>query len=195
MQDQVDARERLLNAAEKLFRDKGYNAVTMQDVAKEVGIRQASLYYHITSKEQLFVEVIERICQRHHIGLEQKLQMAEANLQSQLRAATEWFTSQPPLHLFSLMHSDLQALSEANFQQLFASLSQSVFAPLMQIFVTAQQQGEIRPVAPSTLAGYFLAVMDSAAFSNTRWGSTAAREVIAEEMVSILVDGLRPRST
>lgn len=44
--------------AAKLFRDKGYNATSMRDIALAVGIEPSSLYSHISSKEQL----LRKIC-------------------------------------------------------------------------------------------------------------------------------------
>ncbi|MCA1995449.1 MAG: TetR/AcrR family transcriptional regulator, partial [Coleofasciculus sp. S288] len=73
--DQVpsNARERVLIAAETLFRQRGYNTVTMRDIAEEVGIRQASLYHHFPTKEQLFITVTEQVFERHRNGLQQAL--------------------------------------------------------------------------------------------------------------------------
>jgi AcrR family transcriptional regulator len=43
----------IIAAAAKLFKEKGYHATTIQDVADEVGMLKGSLYYHIKSKEEL----------------------------------------------------------------------------------------------------------------------------------------------
>jgi AcrR family transcriptional regulator len=43
----------IIAAAAKLFKQKGYHATTIQDVADEVGMLKGSLYYHIKSKEEL----------------------------------------------------------------------------------------------------------------------------------------------
>ena len=38
-----EARERVLSVADRLFTERGYQAVTLRDIAQEVGIRHASL--------------------------------------------------------------------------------------------------------------------------------------------------------
>jgi AcrR family transcriptional regulator len=43
----------IIAAAAKLFKEKGYHATTIQDVADDVGMLKGSLYYHIKSKEEL----------------------------------------------------------------------------------------------------------------------------------------------
>jgi AcrR family transcriptional regulator len=45
--------ERILAAAASLFRRQGYEATSVRELASAVGIQSASLYYHISSKEEL----------------------------------------------------------------------------------------------------------------------------------------------
>jgi AcrR family transcriptional regulator len=192
--DQVplNARERVLAAAETLFRKRGYSNVTMRDIAEEVGIRQASLYYHFPSKEQLFITVTEQVFERHRNGLQQAIQEAGSDLRVQLQAASRWFISQPPLNFLSLMHTDVPALSEQHIQRLSLIAEQSVFDPLRQAFIAAQERGQIRDVRPNTLAGLFLVAMDGMNYASTLPG-TSPKEVMVSEVISVLLDGLQPQ--
>lgn len=54
-----EMRQRALDAAAKLFRDKGYAATTVREVARRCGIRAASLYYHFPSKDDILAEVLD----------------------------------------------------------------------------------------------------------------------------------------
>ncbi|MCB1709259.1 MAG: TetR/AcrR family transcriptional regulator [Halioglobus sp.] len=53
--------ERILDAAETLFAEKGYSATSLGDVADRVGIRSPSLYNHFRNKEALYLAVLERL--------------------------------------------------------------------------------------------------------------------------------------
>jgi len=53
--------ERILDAAEDLFAEKGYSATSLGDVADRVGIRSPSLYNHFRNKEALYSAVLERL--------------------------------------------------------------------------------------------------------------------------------------
>ncbi len=48
---------RLLDTACDLFARKGYNATSIREIADAMGIRKASLYYYISSKEDLIYEI------------------------------------------------------------------------------------------------------------------------------------------
>ncbi|WP_209123316.1 TetR/AcrR family transcriptional regulator [Alkalihalobacillus sp. BA299] len=50
----------IIDAAAKVFRDKGYKEATLEDIANEVGMLKGSLYYYITKKEDLLYAVVER---------------------------------------------------------------------------------------------------------------------------------------
>ncbi|OUL33425.1 TetR family transcriptional regulator [Nostoc sp. T09] len=185
-------RDRILDEAEQLFRKRGYNTVAMRDIANAVGIRQASLYYHFPSKEQLFVAVNERMFERHRWGLQQAIHQNEDDLRSQLHAVGAWFLSQPPIHFLSMVHTDMPLLDEENTARLSACSSQFIFEPICQIFAQAQQRGEIREVRPQLLAGFFLSVIESLPLATTL-PDAAPREVIVNEMISVLWDGLKPQ--
>lgn len=188
-----NARERVLIAAETLFRQRGYNSVTMRDIAEEVGIRQASLYYHFPTKEQLFITVTEQVFERHRVGLQQALAGAGSDLRGQLQAASCWFISQPPLNFLSLMQTDMPALSEEQTQRLSLMFRQCIFDPIRHAFLTAQEQHQIRGVKPNILAGFFLLlVMDGINYASAL-PETSPKDVMASEIVSILLDGLRPQ--
>jgi len=52
--------ERILDVAEALFAEYGYEGTTLRDVALRVGIRIPSLYNHFASKDSLYAAVLER---------------------------------------------------------------------------------------------------------------------------------------
>lgn len=49
-----EAKSRIIEAASKVFAEKGYHEATMDDVAKRVGVSKGALYLYFSSKEELF---------------------------------------------------------------------------------------------------------------------------------------------
>ena len=190
-----DSRLRLLDTAQQLFHQRGYKAVTMQDIARELGIRQASLYYHVPNgKEQLFVEVAARSFEQHRQGLQTAMNAAGQTLEDQLLAAAGWFASQPPMSLLGMMHADMPALSQENTLWLEQQAFRCLFDPIAAAFRAAANRGEIRPLQPDLLAGSFLALMDGVAYASTRQPGSPPRRAMTDVIVSIVLDGLRPRT-
>lgn len=54
----MDRRQEILTTAGDLFRENGYHATSMRDIAKRLDIRGSSLYSHIESKEQVLWEIV-----------------------------------------------------------------------------------------------------------------------------------------
>jgi AcrR family transcriptional regulator len=188
-----DSTQRILDVAEALFMDRGYSAITLRDIADELGIKQASLYYHFPAgKEQIFVAMAERLFERHRDGLETALQGAGASLSAQLHAVAGWFSSQPPVKILGMFHADIPALSREHMHHLEAMARDAMYMPLRKAFVAAQERGEIRSTHPDLLAGSFLWLMDGLSYGQTRLGAPP-REVMADDLISVLMDGLRPR--
>lgn len=188
-----DSTQRILDVAEALFMDRGYSAITLRDIADELGIKQASLYYHFPNgKEQIFVAMAERVFERHREGMEQALANATPDLSAQLEAVADWFSSQPPVKILGMFHADIPALSREHVRHLETIARDAMYLPLRRAFVAAQERGEIRAAHPDLLAGSFLWLMDGLNYGQTRLGAPP-RAVMAGDLISILMDGLRPR--
>ena len=56
----VKSRERLLDVAEMLFGQLGYEATSTRNIATKAGVTLGTVHYHFASKRQLFVEVFMR---------------------------------------------------------------------------------------------------------------------------------------
>jgi TetR/AcrR family transcriptional regulator, cholesterol catabolism regulator len=53
-------RQRILDAAAKLFREKGYAGTSQRDIAAACELQAASLYHHFASKEEVLAEVLDQ---------------------------------------------------------------------------------------------------------------------------------------
>ncbi len=49
----------IIAVAIQLFKEKGYHATSMQDIADGVGLQKGSLYHYITSKEELLIIIVQ----------------------------------------------------------------------------------------------------------------------------------------
>jgi AcrR family transcriptional regulator len=144
--------QQIIDAAARVFREKGYDGATLRDIAKEAGLLPGSLYYHFRSKEELLRLIVEQPIRDLHAHLEeivaseaspaQKLALA---LAAQLRA----FDMHYPylfVHIHNVlrvdtMHPDMQKRAK-RYQEFWQQiLTQGVkmgeFPPDLDVKVTA----------------------------------------------------------
>jgi AcrR family transcriptional regulator len=57
-QDPPERLEELVDVAARLFRDRGYDATSMQDIAEEFGTLKSTLYHYVTTKEDLLWAIV-----------------------------------------------------------------------------------------------------------------------------------------
>ncbi len=55
-------RDRLLDAALRLFARKGFESASVRELAEAADVTRPTLYYHFGSKEGLYLELVERLC-------------------------------------------------------------------------------------------------------------------------------------
>ncbi|MEO5789489.1 MAG: TetR/AcrR family transcriptional regulator [Gelidibacter sp.] len=70
MVTEVTRREEIIVTATKLFKEKGYSAVTMRDLATAMGMKAASLYNHINSKQDILKAIIISLAEEFTQGMD-----------------------------------------------------------------------------------------------------------------------------
>jgi TetR/AcrR family transcriptional regulator, cholesterol catabolism regulator len=81
----VSTRDRLSTEAARLFAENGYHGTSIGDLAKALGIQKASVYAHITGKEDLLNEIALAGADAFHDALDQLPE--DANAAERLRLA------------------------------------------------------------------------------------------------------------
>ncbi|MDJ0788709.1 MAG: TetR/AcrR family transcriptional regulator [Myxococcota bacterium] len=109
-----DTREQLLDVAQGLVQERGFNAFSFKDLAREVGIRTPSVHYHFETKGDLG----EALIRRYREQLEDELRALEGRrtARSRLRALIEMYRSTEQKRLACLcgsLASDIDTLPEA----------------------------------------------------------------------------------
>jgi len=71
-------RQAIEDVASDLFRERGYAATTIRDIARALSVQGASLYAHVTSKEDVLWAIIERAAARFEAAADRAEREAEA---------------------------------------------------------------------------------------------------------------------
>ena len=80
----------IIASVNRLLADKGFDLMTVDEVATDVGIAKASLYKHFASKEALAAAAMVRLLQRALAMVEQQAARTDATPLQRLQAVTRW---------------------------------------------------------------------------------------------------------
>lgn len=108
-----DRKEEILQTASQLFSERGYNAVSMRDLAQALGIKAASLYNHIDSKQELLATIILAVAEEFTESMNQIIS-SKSSTEEKLKAIVDLhvrITVEKSKDLFSL-NNDWMHLKE-----------------------------------------------------------------------------------
>ena len=104
-------REEILAAAAQIFRDKGYHATSMQDIAEAVHLQKGSLYHHIRSKEEILASLLDRALDLLILSM-QEVMASPLSVEEKLRSAMRMYADN------IAVHSDLAAVLLLEYRNL-----------------------------------------------------------------------------
>src|SRR6266849_7307167 len=82
-----EAKSRILDAANKVFAEKGYHEATMDDIAKRLGVSKGAIYLYFSSKEDLF----EAMCKTAPQAFKEILYSSFGDGANPVQSATQFF--------------------------------------------------------------------------------------------------------
>ena len=57
-------RKELLQGSLDLFAERGYGSITMRQIAKGLGVSTGTLYHYFPSKESIFMQLVQELCEQ-----------------------------------------------------------------------------------------------------------------------------------
>ncbi len=153
------SRDRVLEAAARIFSERGYVGTTMREVARHVDMQAGSLYYHYRSKEDLIEAVLAQGMQ----GFSDAVRMAVAALPEQA-SFRERFNTAVLAHLRCLVEFGAYALASrrvlgqvpAHVRRRQVALQDAYGEFWLALLQSAFDNGELRPEVDLHLARTFL---------------------------------------
>jgi TetR/AcrR family transcriptional regulator, cholesterol catabolism regulator len=75
---EISRRQAIEDVASDLFRERGYAATSIRDIAKALSVQGASLYSHVTSKEDVLWAIVDRAASRFEAAADRAERDAQA---------------------------------------------------------------------------------------------------------------------
>jgi TetR/AcrR family transcriptional regulator, transcriptional repressor of aconitase len=113
---QAQTRERLLDAAERVFQREGLAAASVERITAEAGFTRGAFYSNFESKEQLFVELLMDRVYKTYIGMNEEIPEERTHLEQLQWTARQLRTLQerPDTRLFFALWFELLAHAARN---------------------------------------------------------------------------------
>lgn len=86
----TSTRDRLLDAASKVFAERGYEAASVDQVAAAAGLSKGAVYWHFESKDELFLALLEERIDRQIAETAEVLRSAPADRPIDPEVANRW---------------------------------------------------------------------------------------------------------
>ncbi|MEN4019181.1 MAG: TetR/AcrR family transcriptional regulator [Methanobacterium sp.] len=90
-QKKEQRRKYILNVAEKLFFMKGYNDVSMNDIAREAGLNKSVIYRYFKNKESLYFAIVLRGTKIFNKMFKEKVKLKETGIEKLEEAGRAYF--------------------------------------------------------------------------------------------------------
>jgi AcrR family transcriptional regulator len=147
-----ETRQQILEAARELFLARGYKGVSMKEVAEEVQVTSAALYYHFPGgKQDLFFSIIQMMLEEWTQGALLATTQAQG-LREGLIKLTQYLLTLP-IDRFSILARDIhENVLDRETQRVALEQLQNVFVQhVTDLFQQAIDAGEITREIPATI--------------------------------------------
>ncbi len=186
----ISRKDVIVSKAATLFREKGYKAASMRDLAEAVGVEAASLYNHIKSKSELLHELVFSVANKFVLKLDD-IESESISSLDKMEKILRFHISEMINHYEEVYVSDREwkHLSDpylSNYQN-----QRRVYRKrLAAIIEEGIRNKEIKAIdAPTVVLIFLHAVSGIESWHRSTKKITA--EELEQNMVAILIDGLK----
>lgn len=185
--------QEIIAAAATIFKEKGYQAATTRDIASAVGIQQATLYYYVSSKEELLYLVVREPMTQLYAQVEAIMKTslpARVKIERSLQAHLAAFDENYP-HMFVFVQelpNVVQALQDRlrDFPRRYQRLWEHILRQGMAA-------GELRDDLDVECTTLMILGMCNWMFRWYRKGGRLDTLTLARQYASAILDGIVPR--
>ena len=195
-----ETRQQILEVARELFLSKGYKGVSMKEVAEEVQVTSAALYYHFPGgKQDLFFNIIQKMLEDWTQGAILATSQSHG-LQEDLIQLTQYLLTLP-MDRFSILARDIhENVLDRDAQRVALEKMQHVFVQhVTDLFQQAIDAGEIGKDIPAEVLATMYEGMSISLLRSQHLKIGGVERYNAEQLagfvVSVLLQGIANHGT
>ncbi len=176
-------RQRLLDAAEALFGQRGFHDTSIVDITRGAGVGHGTFYLYFNGKEEIFRELVRRLSHQLRATLRAAIADATDRVEMETRGARAFIEFAAAHHDLYRIVSDSQFIDPELFRWYYEHLAEGYARGLE----AAMDAGQVQRMDSETLA---YCLMGASHFLGMRWIVWDGREP-PEAAMSTLVTVLR----
>ena len=184
-------RDQILDAAAQIFSQKGFHAASMADIAEAVNLQKASLYHHVSSKQEILLAILDRALDLliERLSAVQSAQMPpEEKLRQVMKTYLETLAEHQDLAAVLLLeHRSL----EPEFREVHIPRRDRFERIWKELIQEGQESGVFSCADPGLAARALLGVMNWTITWYRADGPLSAAE-IADRFADLFLNGLIP---
>ncbi len=182
-------KEEIVIVAAKLFKEKGYSAVSMRDIAQQMDIKAASLYNHIKSKQEILSSLVLHVA-REFTNSTQTITSQDGTALKRLKKLIE-------VHIdITLHHADAIAALNNDWMHLdgqdlldFIAMRDQYEENFRNIIKQGIQTQQIKAKEPEVILFSILSTLRTLYLWNEKRGKLEVN-VLKKELVAVLISGI-----
>lgn len=195
-------RAQILDAAERVFRERGVSRTSLQDVAAAAGVTRGAIYWHFKDKAEVFMAMMDRVCLPCELAAEAQANPAHGSALACLAemALEPLRDLQQDPHLQQVFHIAMHCteytddLAAVRARRLDAV--QGYQQMMQRVLQQAQQQGEVpADLALAPAAAGLFALIDGLMRNGTLAEGPFDLQAVGPVAVRAYIDGLRTPAT
>ena len=188
--DQTSKREIIHAIAAELFREKGFRATSMRELAAKVGIEAASLYNHIEGKNELLISICFKVANNFTQKMNE-VESMDSDIISKIEALIRYHVYENVFNYKDVYVSDREwrNMEDPELSK-YREMRRSYRKRFTSIVEKGISRGEIKKIDANTAVMIFLNAI-AAVDQWQRIINKVSSEELENTMVSILIDGLR----
>lgn len=182
-------KDEIIHVASELFKERGYSAVSMRDIAKALGIKAASLYNHIEGKQEILSVLIMGLARKFTRGMEE-VRGSHASPLEQIEQLIETHIDITIHHSEALaaLNNDWMHLEEPDRAD-FVAMRESYEANFREIIKNGINAGEIQARHPEVILFSILSTLRTLYLWYQKRGKLDVN-VLKRDMTAVLLKGI-----
>ncbi len=188
--EKSDKRELILRAAEKIFRDKRFHEVKLDEIAALARVGKGTIYLYFESKEDLFFQLamdgFDELCLLVHAVADSD-KFFRNKLIDMCRALSEFFSERRPLLRIISEEQDVLSGRDSEMKNLLRNNHQKLITAVNRVFDLGREQGGIRDDIDYNVA--HLILIGALQFRG-RYNCGEGDSVSIEQIVDVFLNGV-----